>query len=141
LEAVARLAEAGIPVAVNVAPVIPGLTDSEIPALVAAAKEAGATTVRYLLLRLPGAVAGLFEAWLEEHFPERKKKVLARVREVRGGRLNDPRFGHRFRGQGVYAEQIHGLFMTACRRVGISTEGPELSTAAFRRPDRQRALF
>ena len=94
------------------------------------------------MLRLPGEVEGIFSAWLEEHFPERKEKVLNRVREMRGGRLNDPRFGTRFHAQGVFASQIRALFATACRRAGI--EGawvPQLSTDAFRRPGGQLGLF
>jgi DNA repair photolyase len=85
-------------------------------------------------MRLPGAVAGLFESWLERHFPERREKVLHRIRELRGGRLNDPRFGSRMRGEGIFAEQIRALFHSARRRHGLDQPLPELSTAAFRRP-------
>jgi len=141
LRAIAELAAAGIPASVMVAPVVPGLTDHEIPAILAAAAEAGAESAGYVPLRLPGAVAGLFEAWLEERFPDRKEKVLNRVRSLRGGRLNDPRFGNRMRGEGVFAEQIHTLFTTARRRVGLDRRGAPLSTAAFRRPGDQLALF
>ena len=135
LRAVEALANAGIPVGVNVAPVVPGLTDSEIPALVAAAASAGARTVRHIVLRLPHGVADLFEAWLARHFPERAAKVMSRVRSLRGGRRNDPRFHTRMRGEGVFADQIASLFELACRRAGVNTDdGPQLSTAAFRRP-------
>jgi len=142
LRAIAELTAAGIPVTVMVAPVIPGLTDHEMPAILDAAAAAGAESAGFVPLRLPGAVAGLFEGWLEAHFPERKEKVLNRVRELRGGRLNDPRFGHRMRGDGVFAEQIRTLFRTARRRAGLDRRGQPLSTAAFRRKGiDQLALF
>jgi len=134
LEAIADLAARGIPVGVNVAPVVPGLTDHEIPAILAAAAEAGARSAHFVPVRLPGAVAPLFESWLEEHFPDRKQKVLARIRDLRGGRLNDPRFGSRMRGEGIFAEQIAALFHTAAHRHGLDGGFPPLSTAAFRRP-------
>jgi DNA repair photolyase len=141
LAAVRELAAAGVPVGVNVAPVVPGLTDHELPAILEAAAEAGATHAGYTLLRLPGAVEGLFVEWLEAHYPERKEKVLERVRSMRGGRLNDPRFGHRFRGGGVFAEQVGALFETTCRRLGLERRPPRLSTAAFQRPGEQLGLF
>ncbi len=126
-----------------VAPVVPGLTDHELPAILAAAARAGARSAGFVTLRLPGAVAGLFESWLEEHYPDRKQKVLARIRDLRGGRLNDPRFGSRMRGEGIFAEQIAALFHTAARRHGLDGGFPPLSTAAFRRPGTagQLALF
>jgi DNA repair photolyase len=142
LETIARLAERGIPVGALVAPVIPALTDHEIPALLAAAAEAGATHARWVLLRLPGAVAEIFPGWLEEHLPERRAKVLSRIRELRGGRLNDARFGTRGRGRGVFARQLRDLFETAVRRHGLNAPPLELSTAAFRRPGgEQLGLF
>jgi DNA repair photolyase len=134
LAAIAELTAAGIPCIAMLAPIVPGLTDHEIPRLLAAVQGAGAVAARFLPLRLPGAVAGLFDEWLETHFPERKEKVLHRIREMRGGRLNDPRFGSRMRGDGIFAEQMRALFETSCRRLGLPSRGPELSTAAFRRP-------
>lgn len=134
LEAIARLAEAGIPVGVNVAPIVPGLTDHEVPAILKAAAGAGATFAGHIVLRLPHAVKDLFEAWLSQHFPDRREKVLNRIREVRGGELNDPKFGSRMSGTGVYADQIHELFRLSCRKAGIAGDHPELSTAAFRIP-------
>ena len=116
------------------APIIPGLNDHEMPAVLAAAAEAGARYAGYVVLRLPHGVADLFADWLERHFPDRKEKVLGRVRDLRGGRLNDPRFGRRMRGEGPLAAQIKSLFALGCRRAGISGRGPELSSAAFRRP-------
>jgi DNA repair photolyase len=142
LRAVEELTAAGVPVSVMVAPVVPGLTDHELPAILEAAAAAGAVGAGFLPVRLPGAVAPLFEAWLEEHYPDRKEKVLNRIRSLRGGKLNDPRFGHRMRGHGVFAEQIRALFETARRRVGLDRRGLQLSTAAFRRPGGdQMALF
>ncbi|HUG41740.1 MAG TPA: PA0069 family radical SAM protein [Longimicrobiales bacterium] len=135
LEAIRKLAEAGIPVRAMVAPVVPGLTDEEIPAIVQAVADAGATSASYLLMRLPHAVKELFADWLEAHFPERRGRVLHRVREVRSGRLNDPRFGSRMRGEGPYADQIGQLFRAAVRKAGLDGGGPPLSSAAFRRPD------
>jgi DNA repair photolyase len=142
LAAIAELARAGVPVGVMVAPVVPGLTDHELPAILAAAAKAGARCAGFVLLRLPGAVAGLFDDWLRRHFPERRDKVLGRLRDMRGGVLNDPRFGERMRGRGELAEQIRALFHLACRRAGIAGRFPPLSPAAFRRPGgTQRLLF
>jgi DNA repair photolyase len=134
LQAIEALTAAGVPVGVMVAPVIPGLNDAEIPALVQAAARAGAQRANLIVLRLPHAVAPLFERWLERHAPLKKDRVLARVREVRGGRLNDPNFHTRLRGAGTYAEQLHELFRLACRRAGLEQGSPTLSTAAFRPP-------
>jgi len=140
LAAVAALAKAGIPVGVNVAPVIPGLNDSEIPRIAQAAADAGATFAGLVPVRLPYAVAPLFEAWLEQRRPGMKEKVLHRIREMRGGKLNDPNFGSRMAGFGPFAEQIHALFAMACKRAGLG-DWPELSTAAFRRQSSQPSLF
>ena len=134
LAAIRKLSEAGIPVGVMTAPVIPGLNDHELPNLLSAAAEAGATSAGYVPVRLPGAVAPLFEEWLERHFPDRKGKVLGRIRSMRGGKLNDPRFGSRMKGGGVYAEHISRLFGVSCRRAGIERgRFPKLSTASFRK--------
>ena len=141
LDAVAQLRAAKIPVGVMVAPVIPGINDHEIPAIVAACAKAGAQFAGHVLLRLPWAVAPLFERWLDEHFPERKAKVLARVRHTRGGeRLYDSRWGKRQTGEGIFAEQIETIFQVSCRRAGFG-ERPKLSTAAFRRSTEQLRLF
>jgi DNA repair photolyase len=134
LEAIEALARSGVPVGVNVAPVIPGLTDHEIPAILAAAAGRGARFAGHIVLRLPFAVKELFERWLAEHAPDRKERVLHRVREVRGGALNDPRFGSRMRGEGEYAAQVHALFKLGCRKAGLTESFPELSTASFRVP-------
>ena len=110
LSAIARLAAAGIPTGVMVAPVIPGLTEHEIPTILKAAAQAGARFAGYTIVRLPLGVAGLFEDWLSQHFPERKEKVLDRIRAMRGGRLNDSRFGVRMSGEGDAAVMIGQIF-------------------------------
>ncbi len=142
LDAVARLRAAGIPVGVMVAPIIPGITDHEVPAIVEACGKAGAQFAPHVILRLPWAVAPLFEHWLDEHFPERKEKVLGRVRDMRGGggKVYDSRWGIRQMGEGIFAKQIATMFEVAKRRAGM-TERPALSTVAFRRPNEQLNLL
>jgi DNA repair photolyase len=134
LAAVEALAKAGVPVGVLVAPVIPALNDHEIPSVLAAAKAAGAGWAYTEILRLPLTVAPIFEEWLERNVPGKKDKVLNRIRAMRGGKLNDARFGSRMRGEGIFAEQISQMFHVARRKAGLPDDGPELSTAAFRRP-------
>lgn len=134
LRAIKELAIAGVPVGVMVAPVIPGLTDHELPAIVKAASEAGARFAGMVPVRLPYAVADLFQQWLERHLPDRKEKVLAQIRGIRDGKLNDSDFGSRMTGQGMFAEQLAKMFAVACRRAGFPEHGPHLSTEAFRRP-------
>lgn len=134
LATITTLAQAGVPTGVLVAPVIPGLTDHEIPAVLEAAAQAGARFASFIVLRLPHAVAPLFEQWLATHFPDRKEKVLNRLRALRDGKLYDNRFGKRMRGEGIFAEQIGSLFEVARRKAGIGACAPELSTASFRRP-------
>jgi DNA repair photolyase len=142
-EAIRRLSEAGIPTGVNVAPVIPGLTDHEMPEILERAAEAGAVRAGWIMLRLPHAVKDLFADWLERHFPDRKEKVLNRLRDLRGGVLYDPRYGARMRGEGPFAEQVRQVFEVSCRRAGLNEVPVELSTTAFRRPPRggQLGLF
>jgi DNA repair photolyase len=134
LAAVQALSRAGVQVGILVAPVIPALNDHEIPNIIAAAVKAGAQFAGYVPLRLPFGVSALFEDWLSRHFPDRKEKVLNRVRAIRDGRLNDPRFGARMRGSGIFAEQMESMFEVACRRMGVAGRRPELSAAAFRVP-------
>jgi DNA repair photolyase len=142
LAAIEKLSSAGVPTGVMVAPVIPGLTDHELPAVLAACAQAGAQFAGYITLRLPLTVAPLFEQWLAHHVPDRKNKVLNRIRSLRDGRLNDPRFGSRMRGQGIFADQVAEMFAISCRKVGIAESGPRLSTAAFHRPSNtQLELF
>ena len=120
MRTVRALADAGIPVGVNVAPIIPGLNDEEIPRVLAAARDAGATSVGYVLLRLPGPVKQVFEERLRAAMPLRVERVLHRIRETRGGKLYDPRFGVRGRGEGAISEGIAMLFRTTARRLGLS---------------------
>ncbi len=141
LEAIRTLTKANIPVGVMVAPLIPGLNDHEMPAILTAACEAGARYAGYVPLRLPLTVRPIFEQWLSQHFPDRKEKVLGRLRSLRGGPLNDPHFGSRMRGQGTWARLFNDLFHLACQKVGFARGGPALSTAAFRRPTSQPLLF
>src|SRR5690606_23989106 len=133
LGAIRVLADAGIPVGVNVAPVIPGLTDHEIPSILEAAADAGASFAGMILLRLPHGVKDIFEGWLDEHAPERKDKGLNRIRELRGGALYGSRFGVRGRGEGPWAEHLQGVFRLHRRRLGLD-RSPELSADAFRVP-------
>ncbi|HSH75315.1 MAG TPA: radical SAM protein, partial [Longimicrobiales bacterium] len=144
LGAIRILADAGVPVGVNVAPVVPGLTDQELPAILRAAADAGASFASYILLRLPHGVQGMFRDWLDQHVPERSSKILNRVRELRGGKLYDASFSSRGRGDGPWAEQLRSLFRVSRERLGLD-HPPELSTAAFRvptgPPDPQTDLF
>lgn len=139
LGAVRTLADAGIPVGVNLAPVVPGLTDEEMASILEAAADAGAAWAGYILLRLPHGVKGLFVDWLEAHVPERRERVLHRLRGAYGGALYDPAFHVRGKGRGPYAEQLRQLFRVTSRRLGLG-KMPMLSTAAFRRPARGSQL-
>lgn len=132
LGAVRVLADAGIPVGVNVAPVIPGLTDHEMPEILREAAEAGASFASYIVLRLPHGVKGIFDEWLARHAPHRRAKVLNRVRALRGGALYDSRFAVRGRGEGPWADQLASLFRVTRDRLALDRP-PELSTEAFRR--------
>jgi DNA repair photolyase len=142
LSAIRILADAGVPVGYLQAPMIPGLTDAEAPAIGAAAAKAGAKFSGYVALRLPFAVKSLFEEWLEHNYPEKKNKILNRVREIRGGKLNDPNFKTRMRGEGIYAEQMEKLFQLARKKSGITERWPKFTTEHFRRPSKdQLSLF
>ena len=142
LAAIRELTQAGVPAGVLVAPIIPGLTDHEGPAILAAAAEAGAAFVGWTMLRLPYGVGSLFTEWLERHYPLKKEKVLGHIRDMRGGKLNGTEFGSRMRGEGRYAEGVRALLRMSARRRGLPTRGHELSTQAFRRPDgSQLSLF
>jgi DNA repair photolyase len=141
LQAVETLAKAGIPVSVNMAPIIPGLTDSEIHMVLKAAAAAGAQSAHYVMLRLPYGVKDLFQTWLEEHYPLRKQKVLNRIRDVRGGTLYNAEFGSRMSGEGEYAAQIAQLFRQARKKYGLDKATGNLSTAHFRRDTKQLSLF
>ncbi|MDB5351508.1 MAG: Radical superfamily protein [Planctomycetota bacterium] len=134
LRAVETLAKSGIPVGVLVAPVIPGLTDVEIPGILAAAKEAGASSAGYTLLRLPLAVAPVFTEWLERTMPDRSERVLGRVRDSRGGKLNVSEFGTRMIGTGEMAKQIGALFRLFAKKLGLDRGLPDLDSTQFRPP-------
>lgn len=141
LSAIECLADAGIPVGVLVAPVVPGLTDHELPSIIGRAVEAGARFAGKIVLRLPHSVKDLFEGWVELNFPDRKTKVINRIRSLRGGKLNDPDFGTRMTGEGVFAEQVSSLFQLACRKAGILGNQPELSTSSFCRPNEDQLVL
>lgn len=134
LDALATLAAAGVPVSVMVAPVIPGINDHEILAIIKAAADAGARSAGFVVIRLPHGVKGLFEAWLQRHFPERKEKVLSQIRDMRGGKLYDSSWGSRQRGEGGFADNIGSLFRLACRKAGFAERQPRLSAEHFIRP-------
>ncbi len=138
LAAIRELADAGIPVGVLTAPIIPGLNDHEIPAILRAAAEHGARFAGYIVLRLPYALKELFDAWLKRHYPERREKVLSRLRELRGGKLYDARWGTRMTGTGPIAEAIASLFRVAARQAGLDNPAPHLSAAHFRVPGQSR---
>jgi len=142
LDAVGRLSEAGIPVGVLNAPIIPAINDHEMPAVLAAAKDAGAISAGYTMVRLPFQLKSIFESWLDTHFAERKDKVLHRIQEMHGGKLYDPQFGKRMKGEGVYANQMNALFHATIRKLGLDERDFNVSAAAFRRPEgAQKSLF
>jgi len=136
LEAVRELTAAGVPVGVSLAPVIPFITDEQIEHVLEAAAGAGARVAFYTMLRLPWEVKAVFLDWLEAHFPDRKAKVLHCIEDLRGGKLNDPRFGNRMRGQGIWADLINQRFKRAARRFGLSGNRIDLETGLFRPPAR-----
>lgn len=134
LAAMRELHEAGIPVGVLIGPVVPGLNDHEILPILEAAAQAGAGFAYYNVLRLPWEVKHLFEQWLEQHHPLKAKKVLHRIQDVRGGKLNDTNFGARMKGTGLYAEHIAKIFAVGTKKHSLNHGAGELSTAAFHRP-------
>ena len=144
LAAIARLAAAGIPVRVMASPMIPALSDHELEAILTAARDAGATSASAITLRLPREVAPLFRDWLAEHVPGRAAHVMARIREMHGGKDYDATWGTRMIGQGPFAELMRHRFALACRRLGLATSGPRLRTDLFAVPPRageQLSLF
>lgn len=134
LAALGRLAGAGVPVHAMIAPVIPAITDGDLEGIVEACARQGVKRVNWIMIRLPHEVAPLFREWLEAHFPERAGKVMAIIREMRGGRDNDPRFGDRFRAQGAWAETLKARFRLAMKRHGMTGPRIELDCSQFRRP-------
>ena len=139
LKAIEALAKAGIPVNVLIGPVVPGLTEHEIPSILEAAANAGAWSAGYTMLRLPYGVKNLFQSWVHEHYPDRADKILNRIRAIRDGKLNDGEFGSRMHGEGFYAEQIEMVFDLARKKYGL-TNRVRLSIAAFRRDVMQPQL-
>lgn len=135
LDAIRSLAQAKIPVGVMVAPIIPGLTDHELPSILAAAADAGASSAGYVPVRLPYGVKELLESWLERHFPDRKDKVLNRIRQTRSGQLNNSTFGQRMQGHGPFAEHLHQVFNLSCRKLALNDRKLYLRTDLFHRPD------
>lgn len=133
LEAIRKFADAGIPVGPSAAPMIPAINDSELPAILSACKDAGASFASYSLVRLPGSVSQVFESWLDRHFAGKKEKVLDRIRAARGGKLNSAIGPDRMRGDGEPARQLKALFNVSCRRLGLATHAPELDISGFRR--------
>ena len=134
LDAIAKLAQAGIPTGVVIAPIIPGLTDHEIPAILRAARQAGASRASYSIIRLPHAVKEIFVSWLEEHVPGSAEKILERIRDLRGGALHSSRFGERMRGGGFWSDQIQTLFSRCRAREEYDDGHFEYNVSAFRRP-------
>lgn len=134
LRTIETLARAGVPVAVSVGPVIPFINDADLEKIIAAAAQAGARSVHYTVIRLPWEVAPLFEQWLLDHYPDRAGRVMARIRELRGGQRNDPRFGSRMRGEGVLAQLIRARVEKAARRHGLDRRSLDLDHSRFRPP-------
>ena len=135
LKVMRALADAGVPVGVMVAPVVPAITDHETERILEAAVAAGARSAAYVLLRLPYEVKDLFKEWLAQHYPQRAEHVMSLVRDARNGRENDPNFGSRMRGTGPYAELIRARFKVASRKLGLdSLRGRPLDTTRFRPP-------
>lgn len=135
LRTLRELSAAGVPTGILLAPVIPFINDHEIEAILEAAHHAGAEAANWMMLRLPLEVSGLFENWLEQHFPQRKQRVMARIRDLRNGATNDSRFGVRMTGEGIYSRLIGQRFEQKCRALGLPTESTHtLRTDLFRRP-------
>jgi DNA repair photolyase len=144
LRTIEALARAGVPVGVSVSPLIPFLNEPELERILQAARDAGASSAFSIVLRLPWEVNPLFQQWLAQHVPERAERIMARVREMRGGRDNDSRFGTRMTGQGVWAELLRQRLRKACERLGLNREKPALDLTQFRPPARaagQGSLF
>ncbi|MDF1671483.1 MAG: PA0069 family radical SAM protein [Roseovarius sp.] len=130
------LSEAGVPVRIMTSPVVPGLSDHDLEALLKAGAEAGAKAASWIMLRLPREVSGLFQEWLRQHYPDRAKKVMKLVREMHGGKDYDAEWGKRMRGSGPYAQMIAHRFDVAAKRLGLDTHQPALRSDLFRPPPR-----
>lgn len=141
LRALRELRQAGVPVSALLAPIIPALNDMELESMLEAARDAGASSAGYVLLRLPLEIAELFEEWLRAHFPERAEHVMSLIRQSRGGRHYDSRFGTRMRGEGAFADLLAQRFALARKRLGLERRGFELDCSRFAVPGRQMALL
>ena len=141
LRAVEMLAREGIPVGVLVAPIIPGLNDREIPAILEAAKKAGAQEAGFTMLRLPYGVKDVFQEWLRQNVPEKMERILGTIREVRGGKLNVSDFKTRMSGTGPYAEQVHQMFHVFRERLGFNARMRDLRTEHFRRSEEKQMML
>ncbi len=141
LRTIESLSKAGIPVGVNIAPVIPGLTDHEMPLILERARSAGAQMAGYTALRLPFSVTEIFSEWLAKHRPESREKILGQVRAMRGGDLNDPNFNSRMRGEGPKAENLQTMFNVFSKKFGYLEKDFQLRTDLFSRPGDQLGLF
>jgi DNA repair photolyase len=133
LETINKLASAGIPVGVNTAPIIPGLNDEEIPAILKAASENGAKHAGMVMVRLPYSVKELFTDWINRNYPEKASRIINRIHEIRNGELNNAEWGKRFSGEGVYADHVHDLFKKTCNKYGLNKERRTIRTDLFRR--------
>lgn len=131
LQAITALHQANIPVSVLVAPIIPVLTDTELEKILSACHNAGAQTANYVLVRLPREVTPLFENWLHDHFPGKENHVMNRIRDSHDGKTNDPRFGHRMRGHGFYADMIQKRFAMTVRKLGLNQHRQSLNQNLF----------
>jgi DNA repair photolyase len=141
LETIEKLTEKKIPAGVNIAPVIPGLTDQEIPTILKKASSYGAVFAGHSMLRLPYAVKDLFLEWLKKELPGKESKIVNKIREMRDGKLNESEFGVRFSGKGELAETIHSLFEISCRKYGLNQESVKLRADLFRIPSNQLEIF
>ncbi len=141
LETIEMLAKNGIPVGVNASPIIPGLNDLEIPSILRAAAERGATSAGHTIVRLSYSIKDLFLDWLKRNLPDKAPKIINRIRDVRGGKLTDSDFGSRMSGEGVYADSIHQLFDSSCRRYHLNERRLELRTDRFKRHSPQLNFF
>lgn len=143
IETIRRLSDAKLPVGVMFAPVVPFLNDAELDKILEAAAEAGAREAGYILLRLPYEVKDLFRDWLDRHYPLKAAHVMSRVHAMRGGRDNDPQFGSRMKGEGMFADLLQKRFGIACQRLGLNRIQRRLDVTRFRRPrlDGQGSLF
>lgn len=141
LNTIKAMSENNIPVGVNIAPVIPGLNDEEIPSILKEASANGAIFAGHIMLRLPYSVKDLFLQWLKNEFPGRENKIINKIKEMRDGKLNDPEFGTRFSGKGETAETIHSLFKLSCKKYGLNKNKVSLRTDLFRKESEQFEMF